>query len=555
MNKKFNTTGVCIPSLHYMADTTDIIDQIINDYIEQGEYFTINRARQFGKTTTLELLYHRLREKYIVIDISFEAADEYFQSLGTLARGLSMDIADRLEAQGAADDLCRTWTASVSDEFPLRDFGKKITALCSRSDREVILTIDEVDKNADNQIFLSFLGLLREKYLKQKSGRDHTFKSVILAGVYDIKNLKLKLHTPKESKYNSPWNTREDNEPCESLLSFDDCPRDRMVLVPYDIAADFNVNMSLTESKIAGMLCEYEKDYHSGMDITFISRQLYGYTSGYPFLVSRLCKLIDEHVAGTKEYPDKCSAWTKDGFQAAVKLILYESNTLFDDMIKKLDEYPELSEMIYAVLFHGKSIVYNPDNLAMDIGIRFGFLKCVDEQIAVSNRIFETRLYNYYLAEDMLDSSTYSASMQIKNQFIHGNILDMELILKKFVEHFSDIYADSSDKFIEENGRRLFLLYLKPIINGTGNYYIESRTRSMGRTDVIIDFLGQQYIIEMKIYHGNEYNLRGEHQLIGYLNDYHLQKGYMLSFNFNKKKQIGVHEVILNDKVLVEAIV
>lgn len=77
----------------------------------------------------------------------------------------------------------------------------------------------------------------------------------------------------------------------------------------------------------------------------------------------------------------------------------------------------------------------------------------------------------------------------------------------------------------------------------------------MGRTDVIIDFLGQQHIIEMKIYHGNEYNLRGEHQLIGYLNDYHLQKGYMLSFNFNKKKQIGVHEVILNDKVLIEAIV
>lgn len=527
MRKKFNTTGVCIPSLHYMADTTDIIDQIIQDYIEQDEYFTINRARQFGKTTTLELLYQRLKEKYIVIDISFEAADEYFRSLRTLARGLSMDILECLKAQGVSNDLCRIWAASVSEEFPLRDFGKKITALCSRSDREVILTIDEVDKNADNQIFLSFLGLLREKYLKQKSGRDHTFKSVILAGVYDIKNLKLKLHASNSSKYNSPWN----------------------------IAADFNVNMSLTESKISGMLCDYEQDHHTGMDITCMSRQLYDYTSGYPFLVSRLCKLIDEQISGTREYPDKSSAWTKNGFQAAVKLILYESNTLFDDMRKKLDEYPELSEMIYTVLFTGKSIAYSPDNLAMDIGNRFGFLKCVDEQITVSNRIFETRLYNYFLAEDMLESSTYSASLQIKNQFVRGNILDMELILRRFVEHFSDIYADNSEKFIEENGRRLFLLYLKPIINGTGNYYIESRTRSMGRTDIIIDFQGQQYIIEMKIYHGNEYNLRGEKQLIRYLNDYHLQKGYMLSFNFNKRKQIGMHEVVLDDKVLIEAVV
>ena len=155
----------------------------------------------------------------------------------------------------------------------------------------------------------------------------------------------------------------------------------------------------------------------------------------------------------------------------------------------------------------------------------------------------------------MLGSSTYAASMQIKNQFVHGNILDMELILRKFTEHFTDIYGEHTDRFVEENGRRLFLLYLKPIINGIGNYYIEARTRSMGRTDVVVDYFGRQYIIEMKIYHGNEYNLRGENQLTGYLEDYHLQKGYMISFNFNKKKQVGVHEVILGEKVLIEAVI
>ena len=77
----------------------------------------------------------------------------------------------------------------------------------------------------------------------------------------------------------------------------------------------------------------------------------------------------------------------------------------------------------------------------------------------------------------------------------------------------------------------------------------------MGRTDVIVDYLGTQYIVEMKIYHGNEYNLRGEEQLKGYLDDYYMQTGYMLSFNFNKKKQVGVRKVILGDKTLIEAIV
>jgi hypothetical protein len=36
-----------------MVDTSGKIDVIVHDYIEQGAYFTINRARQYGKTTTL----------------------------------------------------------------------------------------------------------------------------------------------------------------------------------------------------------------------------------------------------------------------------------------------------------------------------------------------------------------------------------------------------------------------------------------------------------------------------------------------------------------------
>lgn len=59
----------------------------------------------------------------------------------------------------------------------------------------------------------------------------------------------------------------------------------------------------------------------------------------------------------------------------------------------------------------------------------------------------------------------------------------------------------------------------------------------------------------MKVWRGNAYNERGERQLMDYLEYFHLKKGYMLSFNFNKKKVIGVKDVILGDKVLVEAVV
>ena len=121
--------------------------------------------------------------------------------------------------------------------------------------------------------------------------------------------------------------------------------------------------------------------------------------------------------------------------------------------------------------------------------------------------------------------------------------------------HFDDLYGDCSDKFKEEDGRKYFLLYLRPIINGTGNYYVESRTRNMERTDVVVDYRGEKMVIELKIWRENAYNERGEKQLIDYLEHYHLKKGYMLSFNFNKNKKTGVHRVVLGDKVLIEAVV
>jgi hypothetical protein len=98
-------------------------------------------------------------------------------------------------------------------------------------------------------------------------------------------------------------------------------------------------------------------------------------------------------------------------------------------------------------------------------------------------------------------------------------------------------------------------LYLRPIINGTGNYYIEAETRNARRMDVVIDYMGEQFIVELKIWRGNAYNERGEEQLADYLDYFHLKKGYLLSYNFNKNKTIGVHELKVGDKTLVEAVV
>ena len=68
----------------------------------------------------------------------------------------------------------------------------------------------------------------------------------------------------------------------------------------------------------------------------------------------------------------------------------------------------------------------------------------------------------------------------------------------------------------------------------------------------MVDYHGQQYIIESKIWHGNGYNKHGEEQLADYLEGYGLEKGYLISFCFNKNKKIGVKTVLCAGKTIIE---
>ena len=146
MSKRFNVTGVCIPKLHYMVNMKDRIDQIITEYVKKGDYFTINRARQFGKTTTLYLLEKHLKQQYLVIRLSFEAADELFCSHAIFARGLIRSIRRELKRQEIDPQLLQQWEQPISDDFPFQDLSDRITELCQNSHNKIVLMIDEVDK-------------------------------------------------------------------------------------------------------------------------------------------------------------------------------------------------------------------------------------------------------------------------------------------------------------------------------------------------------------------------------------------------------------------------
>lgn len=59
----------------------------------------------------------------------------------------------------------------------------------------------------------------------------------------------------------------------------------------------------------------------------------------------------------------------------------------------------------------------------------------------------------------------------------------------------------------------------------------------------------------MKIWRGQKKHEEGEKQLLGYMEEYHQDKGYLITFNFNKMKKTGITEVQIKEKILIEATV
>ena len=209
--REFNVAGICVPHMHYMVDISEKIEKIFK-LVEGTKYFTINRGRQYGKTTTIGMLEKRLSDDYICASISFQySEDEMFANEKGFCQGLLKRIHDAL--MFADENEANFWL----DEGVI-DFYKLSALITKRSKgKKIVLMIDEADEASNNNLFVKFLKMLRDKYLFRNAGKDYTFHSVILAGVYDIRNLKQKMilqgkyvPTQGESPVNSPWNIAVD---------------------------------------------------------------------------------------------------------------------------------------------------------------------------------------------------------------------------------------------------------------------------------------------------------------------------------------------------------
>ncbi|MEO0040908.1 MAG: hypothetical protein RL329_356 [Bacteroidota bacterium] len=498
MAKKFNVTGNCFAHWHFMADVSQKLTATLQ-LVESGEYFIINRPRQYGKTTTLYGLSDALRKKgYIVLNMSFEGLDSsFFEGDRQFAQGFMRMLAKY--ASVAAPELVDWIRKKRIETVDLDDLSDRITDLTNLSTQKIVILIDEVDQSSNNDVFIKFLALLRNKYLQKTIF--NTFHSVVLAGVHDVKSLKLKIRPDAVQKYNSPWN----------------------------IATDYKVDLNLYPHEIAPMLEDYSQERGVSMDVQEISYGLFYYTSGYPFLVSKLCKTIDEELLPLK----KERFWTMDDLVFAVKRLLKETNTNFESLIKNLENNPDLYRMIQRIAIDGERFSFNPHSPMGQLAITYGILADKNDAFAIQNRIYQEIIINYMTSKMELLEHTKTANSG--ESYVQGDkSLNMESVLIGFQSFMKKEYDKKERDFLERNGRLVFLAFLKPIINGAGYDFKEPQVSEEKRLDLVVTYYNEKYIIELKIWRGEKAHQKGLQQLSDYLTTQPLNEGYLLIFDHAK---------------------
>ena len=131
--------------------------------------------------------------------------------------------------------------------------------------------------------------------------------------------------------------------------------------------------------------------------------------------------------------------------------------------------------------------------------------------------------------------------------------LDMDKLLRAFVE----FYRENSESWIHrfqyrEAGHQLLIMaFLQRIINGGGRINREMAA-GRGRTDIVVEWAGEKFVLELKLQYNEKMRDKGKEQLSRYLSTLELEKGYLILFELKSTEKIPWEERLKWDDELYE---
>ncbi len=485
MHKFFNTAGACQPDIHYTVNPLPRLVGI-RELIDGRHYFIIHAPRQTGKTTYLYALMHQLNGegKYTALQVNIQAA----------ASGRDAEHAMQIAAATIYRQATRYLPTSerppvVNDETTQFGLQGYLSQWASHNPKPLVLFLDEADSLQD-ELFLALLRQLRSEFEARPTGFP---QSIALVGLRDVRDYKIRLRPDRNSLgTGSPFNVKT-----KSLFM-----------------------LGFTEAEVNALLDQHtqETGQRFSADVT---REIYRLTQGQPWLTNALANQIVSDVLKN----DYSQPITLAHVIQAKEELIQRRDTHLDSLIDKLRE-PSVKRVMTAIM-NGDAPSFDDLNEAISYTRDLGLI-APKPPVRFANPIYQEIIprvlgmgFEEFFPEEVVDPYWY----------IKQGRLDLEALLvafQRFYRTHSEVWLDKYD--FREVGRQLLLMaFLQRIINSGGRIEREMAA-GKGRCDLWIEYGGEQFVIELKLYHDLETRDQGLAQTARYLSRFGLSQGYLILF-------------------------
>jgi AAA-like domain len=472
--RQFNTSGPNILEEHYTLPRLNLIEKGKN-LVYKSRYYTIWAPRQTGKSTYFRLLAESLeKDGYLTCHINFENYGKISQS----------SFMERLVVS-----LEKSWKI----DFKNLDMAQVFFRIEQIKDKKFVLIIDEVE-GINPEYFGEFLHTIRNAY---HSRENHGLKSVIFVGVSNITGV------VKDNA--SPFNISDS--------------------LPIDYFTKVEVFDLLEQHEIAtGQLFAPE-----------VKEKIYAITAGQPGLVNGFAgKLIENQ-------PEKPLIDYVDYLEVE-NWYLYEAlDKNVANVINKAKNYKNFLEEL---LFLERKIRFDIDRE----DIRFFYINGLIKKDSNNHIIFwvplyKKRLQKYFYPIMNGESLRIQANIGLYDYLASDGKLNMDKIIREYqiyaqkrgFRYFIENDANGNPKGLREAALMYsFETYIQSFLEVfKGKSYLEPHV-GLGRSDLIINILNSEWIIEAKIFHNITQFIDGKTQLAYYTKSLGLHNGVYLIFVNNE---------------------
>lgn len=477
----FNTSGPNIIKEHYTLMRPELVAQGLLA-VQGSRYFTIWAPRQTGKSTYFKLLTDQLRVKgYKVAHVNFE--NFKVESISSFLNHLHFH-------------LQQYWDIDLSG----KELGETFTEILKVTDKKLVLIVDEVE-GINPEFFGQFLHSIRNVYHSRET---HGLKSVILVGVSNIVGVV------------------QDNAS------------------PFNIADNLNVPY-FTNEETFELLGQHETETEQLFDPS-VKAKISEITANQPGLVNGFARQLVENN------PDKKALTLEDYFIIEDWYLTEAIDKNISNIINKAQQYRLFVERL---LYTESKIQFQIHRPEIKLLYTNGLIKKDKEgNVAFRVPIYQKCLYSAFYPYLNGEKNHIKAEADIDVYITPEGHLDMD----KIVENYK-IYAtrrgfryfrekDEQGNFISLKEAALmysFDTFVNAIVSLAGGKTYLEPTTALGRSDLLINYKNQEYVVETKVYSDTVQFADGKKQLAYYIKSLSLTTGIYLVF---------VRSTITNPKIV-----